>query len=140
MAIEDVIAENQCRRCTAEEFLADQECLCEAVRRWLHFVGQRQTPLRTIAEQFAKQRRVVRCRDNENLANARQHEGGERVIHHRLIVDRQQLFGNHLGHRVEPGTRSAGQNDAFAIHSAAFPYCVTIHLRYSPLVTDCTHS
>ena len=54
---------------------------------------------------------VVRGGYHEDLANTRQHEGGERVIDQRLVVHRNQLFADAEGDRVEPGPRSARQDD-----------------------------
>ena len=50
----------------------------------------------------------------EGLAQAGQHQDRQRVVDHRLVVDRQQLLADHLGHRVEPRAGAAGQDDALA--------------------------
>ena len=36
-----------------------------------------------------------------------------------LSVDRQQLFGNSLGDRVEPGAGTASEDDAFTLDHGA---------------------
>jgi hypothetical protein len=58
----------------------------------------------------------LRGGNDEDVANARQHQGAERVVDHRLVVNRQQLLGDCFGHGVEPGAGAAGKDDAFAIH------------------------
>ena len=50
-------------------------------------------------------------RDDQDLADARQHQDAERVVDHRLVVDRQQLLADDPGQRVEPRARAAGQDD-----------------------------
>jgi hypothetical protein len=44
-----------------------------------------------------------------------QHQGGQRVVDHRLVGNRHELLADGLGQRVQPGARSAGkdEDDAF---------------------------
>ena len=67
-----------------------------------------------VAKQPGEQRRVVRRRNDEDVADAREHQGTERVIDHRLIVDREQLFRDDHCHRIKPRPLPARQNDALA--------------------------
>ena len=46
-----------------------------------------------------------------------QHQRTNGVIHHRLVVDGQQLFANALGNRVKPRAGPAGEYDAFHVIS-----------------------
>src|SRR2546426_5775523 len=48
--------------------------------------------------------------DDENLPDTSQHQGRQRVIDHRLVVDRQELLALRERHRVETRTSAAGQN------------------------------
>ena len=41
-----------------------------------------------------------------------QHQGAEGVINHRLVVNRQQLFADGLGDRMQPCSTSASQDDS----------------------------
>ena len=41
--------------------------------------------------------------DDQDVPDARQHEGGQRVVDHGLVVDRQQLLGGHERERVQAG-------------------------------------
>src|SRR5690349_203673 len=50
MTVEDVVAENQATRLAGEKVASDHECLREAVRRGLHRIAYRDTPLRSVAE------------------------------------------------------------------------------------------
>ena len=77
-----------------------------------------------VAEQVAKPRQVGRRRDHQDVADARQHQGAERVIDHRLVVDRQQLLADDPGDRIEPRARAAGQDDSLhrlRLHEAESP-------------------
>ena len=47
-----------------------------------------------------------------------EHQGRERVIDHRLVVDRQQLLADRPRDRVQPRARSAGQDDPFGKRAA----------------------
>jgi len=52
--------------------------------------------------------------DNHNLTNARLHQHTERIINHRLIIDRHELFGRRNRGRVQTRARTACENDSFA--------------------------
>ena len=58
---------------------------------------------------------VGRRGDDQDVPDARQHEGGQRVVDHGLVVDRQQLLGGHERERVQAGAGTAGEDDAFHI-------------------------
>jgi hypothetical protein len=74
--------------------------------------------LRPLPEQAGKARRVLGRGDDEDVADPREHQRGERVVHHRLVVHGQELLGDHLRHRVEPRARAAREDDA--LHAALF--------------------
>ena len=46
--------------------------------------------------------------------DAREYQGAKWVVDHRLVVSRQQLLADRLGHRVQPRAASAGENDSLA--------------------------
>ena len=70
------------------------------VRVRLHRVGQADAELAPVAEQALETRRVLRRGDDENIAYSGQHQDGDGVVNHRLVVDRQQLFADSFGDRV----------------------------------------
>lgn len=72
-AIEDVVSEHECTALARKELLTDQERLREPFRLGLHGVRDGDAPLRTVAEQALEVRIVRRCRDHENVPDARQH-------------------------------------------------------------------
>ena len=88
------VAEDQGRVVVADEVGADDEGLGEAVRAGLHGVLQVDAPLAAVAQQLLEARGVLRRGDDQDVADAGQHQRGQRVVDHRLVVDRQQLLGD----------------------------------------------
>lgn len=113
VAVEDVVAEHQGARLAGDEVLADGEGLRQAVRRGLLCVGQVHAVARAVPEQALEVGQVGRRGDDQDVPDARQHEGGQRVVDHGLVVDRQQLLGGHERERVQAGAGPAGEDDAF---------------------------
>ena len=113
VAVEDVVAEHQCARLAGDEVLADGECLRQAVGARLLGVGEAHAVARTVPEQALEIGQVGRRGDDQDVADARQHEGGQRVVDHGLVVDRQQLLGSHERERVKTRAGSTGEDDAF---------------------------
>ena len=54
----------------------------------------------------------MRRRDHQHVADPGEHQGGERVVDHRLVVDRDQLLAHREGDRVQARAGAAGQDDA----------------------------
>ena len=113
VAVEDVVPQHERARLAVDELLADGEGLRQAVRRGLLSVGQVHAVARAVPEQALEVGQVGRRGDDQDVADARQHEGAERVVDHGLVVDRQQLLGGHERERVQAGAGPAGEDDAF---------------------------
>ena len=113
VAVEDVVAEHQGARLAGDELLADGECLRQAVGARLLGVGQVDAVARAVPEQALEVGQVGRRGDDQDVPDARQHEGAERVVDHGLVVDRQQLLGGHERERVQARAGPAGEDDAF---------------------------
>ena len=113
VAVEDVVAEHQGARLAGDEVLADREGLRQAVGARLLGVGQVHAVARAVPEQALEVGQVGRRGDDQDVPDARQHEGGQRVVNHGLVVDRQQLLGGHERERVQAGSGPAGEDDAF---------------------------
>ena len=113
VAVEDVVAEHQRARLTVNEILADGEGLRQAVGARLRGVGEVHAVARAGPEQALEVGQVGRGGDDQDVPDARQHEGGQRVVDHGLVVDRQQLLGGHERERVQAGAGPAGEDDAF---------------------------
>ena len=115
VAVEDVVAEHQRARLAGDELLADGERLRQAVRAGLLRVGEVHAVARAVPEQALEVGEVRRGGDDQDVPDASQHEGGQRVVDHGLVVDRQQLLGGHERERVQARTGPAGEDDAFHI-------------------------
>ena len=113
VAVEDVVAEHQGARLAVDELLADGEGLRQAVGARLLGVGQVHAVARAVPEQALEVGQVGRGGDDQDVPDARQHEGAERVVDHGLVVDRQQLLGGHERERVQARAGPAGEDDAF---------------------------
>ena len=113
VAVEDVVAEHERARLAGDEVLADGERLREAVRRGLLGVGEVHAEARAVAQQALEVGQVGRRGDDQDVLDARQHERGQRVVDHGLVVDRQQLLGGHERERVQTRAGPAGEDDAF---------------------------
>ena len=125
VAVEDVVAQDQRARLAGDEVLADGERLREAVGARLLGVGQVHAVARAVPEQALEVGEVRRRGDDQDVPDARQHEGGQRVVDHGLVVDRQQLLGGHERERVQTRARPAGKDDAFH-ESASFRMALVI--------------
>ena len=95
VAVEDVVAEDEGTRLAGDEVLADGEGLRQAVGAGLLGVGQVHAVARAVPEQALEVGQVRRRGDDQDVPDARQHEGGQRVVDHGLVVDRQQLLGGY---------------------------------------------
>ena len=113
VAVEDVVAKHEGARLAGDELLADGERLRQAVRAGLLGVGQVHAVARAVPEQALEVGQVGRRGDDQDVPDARQHEGGQRVVDHGLVVDRQQLLGGHERERVQARAGPAGEDDAF---------------------------
>ena len=115
VAVEDVVAQHERAGLTVDEVLADGEGLRQAVGARLLGVGEVHAVARAVPEQALEVGQVGRRGDDQDVPDARQHEGGERVVDHGLVVDRQQLLGGHERERVQARAGPAGEDDAFHI-------------------------
>ncbi len=113
VAIENIVAEGERHAVAADELATDEKGLGEASRMRLDGVGDPDAEGRPVPQQAFEARHVVRRRDEQDVADAGEHEARQRVVDHRLVVDRQQLLRDGPGDRVEPRTGASGENDAF---------------------------
>ena len=114
--VKKIVAEDQRGGRVADVVGPDQKGLGEAVRARLLGVRERQAELGAVAQQAAEEREVLRGGDEENLADAGEHQHRQRIIDHRLVVDRHELLAHGDGQGIEPGAGAAGEDDAFAGH------------------------
>ena len=122
VAVEDVVAQDHGAAVVADELFAQNKGLCQTIGRGLDLILQMDAVLAAIAQQRLKARRISGGGDDQDILNARQHEGGQRIVDHGLIVDRQQLLAGDHRQRIKPGAGTAGQNNAF--HNLCTPLFV----------------
>jgi hypothetical protein len=104
VAVENVVAQHQRTGAVANELLANDEGLRQAIGAGLHGVAEVHAPLAAVAQQLLKAWRVLRGADDEHVAYTRQHEGAERVVNHGLVIHRQQLLADGQCGGVQAGT------------------------------------
>ena len=118
--VKDVVSERQRDRIAADELAADDERLREPIRARLHGILDRHAKVAPIFEQSLEAGLILRRRDDEDVANPRQHQRGQRVVNHGLVVDGQQLLAGAARQRVQAGARAASENDPFVHRGALY--------------------
>ena len=111
--LKDVVAQNEAYGLVPDELLSDQKRLSEPVGRRLLGIGETDPVVGPVSEQPPERGQVPRRGDHQNVPDSGQHQNRQRIVDHRLVVDRQQLLGNPLGDRVQTRPRSPGQYDTF---------------------------
>lgn len=114
--VKDVIPQNQRHWGRADKIFADNERLGQAIGRGLDRIRDTDSELASVSEESLKSGLIFGRGNNQDIAYPRQHQDGHGVVDHRFIVDRQKLLGNPEGHRMQPRTRTAGQDDSFSSH------------------------
>ena len=115
LAVEQVIAQDEAAGSSFEEVGAQDEGLRQAVGFLLHDVGELHAQLFARAQQFAEHGQVAGGGDDEHLADAGQHQGGQGVVNHGLVVDGHDLLGDGFTEGIEAGGAAAGKNNSFHI-------------------------
>ena len=115
--IEDVVTEDQRDGVVADEITADNERFGKAVGLGLFGIRYGKAGLTAVAEPGLKRGHVPRRRDDQDFPNSGYHQDAERVIDHRLVIDRQQLLRNGDCNRIQPGAASASKNNTFQVGS-----------------------
>lgn len=121
MAIKDIVAQHQATGSIADEVAADDEGLGQALGPRLLGIGDIDAELATVTQQPLKIGQILGGGDEQDIADARQHEGGQGIVDHRLVIDRHQLFADRMGQRIQPRARTPGEDNAFHIHSLILP-------------------
>ena len=112
-AVEDIVSQHQACAIVPDEVLPDEEGLRKTVGRRLLGITERHAVIAPVAQQAAEGRQVLRRGDDQDVPDAREHQGRDRIIHHRLVEDREQLLADALGNRIEAGAGAPRENDAF---------------------------
>ena len=110
--VEDIVTEHECYGVVANKVGAQNKCLCQTIRGGLHLVFEINTETGAVTEQSLELLLVGRSGNNQNIADTRQHESGQRVVNHRLVIDRSELLANTLSDRVQTASGTAGKNNS----------------------------
>ncbi len=112
-AVEDVVSQDQAGAIAADELLSDEEGLRQAVRAGLLGIRETDAVVGAVAQQAPEGRQVLRGADDQDVPDARQHQRADGIVHHRLVVDGEELFAHPLGDRVQAGAGASGEDDSF---------------------------
>ena len=97
-----------------DELFSDHEGLGETVRRGLLGILKSDAELGAIAKKLAEIRQIVRSGNDQDILDPRQHQDGERVIDHRLVIDRHELLAHGDGQWIEPSAGASGEDNSFS--------------------------
>src|SRR5438093_7433666 len=120
-AVEDVVAERQGDPVGSDELASDNERLRESIRARLRGVLDLQADLGAVAEQPPEAIALVWRGDDEDVADTREHQVRQRVVHHRLVVDRDELLADRARQRMQTRARATGEDDALQHTSTRWP-------------------
>ena len=116
VAEEDVVAQHHCRGRPGKEIAGQQVGLRQTFGSFLDDPGKADAPLAAVTQKAPELRLVLGRGDDRDVADAGQHKHRDRIIDHRLVVDRQQLLGGAERDRPEPRAGAPGEENAFAGH------------------------
>ncbi len=95
------------------ELPADLQCLRNPGRSGLNGKLQRNPPLTSVPQQPAVSGQIVVRTNQQVLANACQHQRRQRIVDHRLVKNRQQLFADMERCGMQSTTNAAAQDNPF---------------------------
>ena len=111
--MEDVVTQHEAHIILAHELLTNDERLCQSIGRRLFGIFEVYPIVAAIAQQTLETWQVVRCRDNQYIPDASQHQYRDGVIHHGFVKDGDELLAHSLGDGVKPCTRTTSEHYSF---------------------------
>jgi len=100
VAVEDVVAQDEAGAIVTNELFPDDEGLRQSVGTGLLGILETHAVVGAVAQEAHEPRQVVGGADNQDVADAGQHQRGNRVIDHGLVIDGEQLLAHALGDGV----------------------------------------
>ncbi len=79
-------------------------------------VDMLQAELLAVGQQAQKIAGIPAAGHDQDVPDARIHQRLDRVVNHRLVVNRQQMLVGDFGQGKQPAARAAGENDALHKH------------------------
>jgi hypothetical protein len=101
-AVKDVVAKRETHSIRPDKLLPNDKGLRETLRRGLRGILDVQANVTTVIKQAPETVLLVGSRDHEDVADARQHQQRQRIVDERLIENRQELFADGSGQRMQP--------------------------------------
>jgi hypothetical protein len=120
MAVEDIIPKYKARRTGSDEVLTNDERLGKPFRAGLLGVLQLDLPLISVAKQLPVKRQILGGGNYQNLTDAGQHKGCKGIIHHRLVVNGENLLTYDLRDGIQSRSTAPGKDNTFQTHNRAF--------------------
>ena len=77
----------------------------------LDLVGEADAELGAVSQKGLKSWRVCRGGDDQDVLDPRQHQGGQGIVDHRLVIHREELLARHHGEGIEARSRASCQYD-----------------------------
>ena len=90
--MEDIVAQNKARAIITNKIGTDSKRLCQTIRRWLLGILKVNTVVAAITKQALEARKVIRSGDYENISDTGKHKHRDRIVDHRLVINRHQLL------------------------------------------------
>src|SRR5262249_38708987 len=129
LPVEEVVAKDQGHVILAHEPPPDDEGLSQSLGLGLHCITNGDADAAAIAEEPLEAADVFWRGDEQDVADAREHERRERVVHHRLVVDGQELLAHGARDREEPRPGAAGENDSLLAAEGRHVLCRVSEFR-----------
>src|SRR5436309_11491119 len=108
-AIKDVVSQNQRDGVLADERFGDEKRLGDSLGLGLLAVLDAQPPRAAVAEQLAEAGQIVGRGNQAELPDTAFDEGRQRIIDHRLVENRLELFARDQRKRKQAGASTPGQ-------------------------------
>ena len=112
VALDDVVAQHHADLLPVGEVLGQRQGVGDTAFAFLvGVVDVFQAELFAVGEQTQKIAGIAPSGDDQNLSNPGIDESLNRVVDHRPVIDRQQMFVGDFGEREQAASRTTGQYD-----------------------------
>jgi len=118
MAPKEIIAQDKRNGVVLNETLSDEERFGNAARSVLDCIGNGEAEMLSFSKKSLKAGEIFRGGDDENIADIRLHENGERIVDQGFVVDREELFRCGLRHGIETAAFASCKDDPLHVLSS----------------------
>src|SRR4029078_9364067 len=108
-AIEQIVSEDQAGRPSLQEFAGHENGARNPVGLWLLGIRKLQAPLRALAKESTKSGQIIRRGNDQDVTYAGEHQHRQGIIHHRLVVQGQELLRYGFRDWMKPRGPAAGE-------------------------------